>query len=97
MRHFVVTLTFLVPFESFGEAVARHRAFLDEGYSAGMLLMSGPRTPRTGGIVVARAESPEALRAFFARDPYKLEDLATHEFAEFSPVKSQPILAEWIS
>ena len=97
MRHFIVTLTFEVPFESFGDAVARHRAFLDGGYSSGLLLMSGPRAPRTGGIVLARAASMEELRAFFANDPYKLEGLATHDFVEFSPVKSQPFLADWVA
>ena len=59
--------------------------------------MSGPRTPRTGGIVVARAGSEQALRAYFDRDPFKLQNLATYEFAEFAPGQSQPILADWVA
>ena len=48
-------------------------------------------TVRRGG------ESIEDLRAFFANDPYKREGLATHDFVEFSPVKSQPFLADWVA
>jgi uncharacterized protein YciI len=62
-----------------------------------MLLMSGPCAPRTRWDLVARAESTDALCDFFARDPYKLEGLATHDSIEFSPVKSQTLLADWIS
>jgi uncharacterized protein YciI len=97
MRHFVVTITFLSPFESFGEAVGRHGAFLTEGYDAGLLLVSGPRTSKTGGIVVARAESEAALRTYMDRDPFKLEGLADYEIAEFSPTMSVPILASWVA
>jgi uncharacterized protein YciI len=96
MRHFIVTLQFLAPFEAFGEAVPRHRAFLQEGYDQGFLLLSGPQNPKTGGIVVARAESLEALQDFFTGDPYKREGLATHAFTEFAPVKCQDFMKEWI-
>jgi uncharacterized protein YciI len=96
MRHFVVTLHFRVPFETFGETVPRHRAFLQEGYDRGLLLMSGPQSSRTGGIVIARAESLESIQEFFLGDPYLSEGLASHVFTEFTPVKSQELLKEWL-
>lgn len=95
-RHFIVSLGFKIPFEQFGDAVPRHRAFLQEGYDQGLLLMSGPREPRTGGVVLARADSLEALQTFFSHDPYLLEGLAEHVFQEFLPVKHQAFLEEWI-
>ena len=97
MRHFIVTITYLAPIGTFGEAVQRHRAYLDLGYHSGLLLMSGPKTPPIGGIVVARAGSEAEIRRFFDQDPYKLENLATHEFTEFSPVKHQALLADWVA
>lgn len=96
MRHFIVLLNFTTPFEQFGDAVPHHRAFLQEGYDRGLLLLSGPQQPKTGGIVVARAESLEDLQAFFARDPYKARRLAEHAYLEFTPVKWQDSVAEWI-
>ena len=96
MRHFIVTLHFQVPFETFGETIQRHRAFLQEGYDRGQLLMSGPQHPRTGGIVIARAESLEEITSYFEGDPYKQEGLAGHAFTEFTPVKSQELIRKWI-
>lgn len=96
MRHFIVLLNFTAPFEHFGEAVPRHRAFLQDGYDRGLLLMSGPQNPRTGGVVVARAHSLEDLQAFFARDPYQEAGLAEHTYLEFTPVKWQTLIGEWM-
>jgi len=96
MRHFVVSLDFKIPFEQFGDAIQRHRAFLQQGYDQGTLLMSGPREPRTGGIVLARSESMDALQAFFDQDPYRMEGLAEHAFQEFLPVKHQAFLGTWV-
>jgi len=52
---------------------------------------------RTGGIVVARAESQEALQAFFSRDPYGQEGLAEHSFQAFTPAKRQAFLEKWVA
>jgi uncharacterized protein YciI len=64
MKHFVIEITYHVPAEQLGETVGEHRAFLDGGYQSGLLLMSGPQKPKIGGMVIARAESVDDLRAF---------------------------------
>lgn len=97
MKHFLVQIHYTVPVESLGDAIRLHREFLQLGYDRGWLLMSGPRVPANGGIVIARAPSQQELEDFFADDPYKLSGLATHTFVEFNPVKHQPFLAEWIT
>jgi len=97
MKHFLVFIHYKVPVEQLGETVKQHRDFLQGGYERGWLLISGPRNPKTGGIVVARAPSQADLADFFNEDPYKILGLADHEFLEFDPVKYQPWLADWIS
>lgn len=97
MRHFIVELQFQKPFSAFGDAVNRHRAFLQGGYDRGLLLMSGPSLDRTGGMLIAREESPEALEHFFQEDPYRLEGLATYRYVEFTPAKSQAFLQAWLA
>jgi uncharacterized protein YciI len=97
MKHFLVFINYKVPVEQLGETVQRHRDFLQTGYDRGWLLMSGPRNPKTGGIVVARAPSQADLVVFFKYDPYKILNLADHEFLEFDPVKHQHWLADWIT
>jgi uncharacterized protein YciI len=97
MKHFIVEITYTVPFEALTEVVPVHRAFLQEGYDKGWLLMSGPLNPKTGGIVVGRAPSVDDLRDFFRKDPYSIKGLATYKFVEFEPVKRQAFLEEWVS
>jgi len=97
MQTFLVELNFLKPFASFGDVVPQHRAFLQTGYDSGLLLMSGPRDDKTGGIVVARAPDLPTLQSFFELDPYKLNGLAEHRFMGFTAAKRAPLVEDWIS
>lgn len=97
MRHFIVEITYRVPFEQLEPFVPSHRAFLASGYDRGWLLCSGPQAPRRGGIVVARAPSEASLRQYFADDPYARRELADHRIIEFEPVLHQAFLEEWVT
>jgi uncharacterized protein YciI len=96
MKHFIVEITFTLPLEKIDEILPKHREFLQTGYNKGLLLMSGPKTPRVGGIVVARATSLEEIDGFFANDPYRLNNAAEYKFTEFNPVKHQDLIKNWI-
>lgn len=96
MKHFLINITYKVDLTKIDEILPEHRKFLQEGYDKGLLLYSGPRNPRTGGIVLARAESTEQIKALFDKDPYKITNTADYEFVEFNPVKSQTFMDEWI-
>ena len=97
MKHFIIEINYKIPAEEMIEIVAEHRQFLQGGYERRLLLFSGPRLPRTGGIVIARAESLEEIHAFFQNDPYHLHDMAEHRFTEFEPVKLQGFMEDWVS
>jgi uncharacterized protein YciI len=97
MLHFLVEITYTAPLDAIDHALPAHRAFLQRGYDAGLLLMSGPQNPRSGGVIIARAPTREALAAFFADDPYRRAKLADYRIVEFAPVKRQPFLNDWCS
>jgi uncharacterized protein YciI len=97
MKHFVVEITHVASPEAVAAVVGRHREYLQKGYDAGLLLLSGPQVPLTGGLVVARAESLEAIQAYFAQDPYALAGTSKHRFIEFNPVKHVAALADWVA
>ena len=97
MKHFIVEITYLAPEEQIAEIRPLHRAFLKRGYEQGLLLCSGPMNPPTGGMVVARAETPEVLKAFFSQDPYLQQPVASHRFVEFDPVLRQGWLEDWVA
>lgn len=96
MKHFIIEITYLIPAKELGEVVGEHRAFLKTGYERGWLLCSGPRVPKTGGVVIARAPSLDELQQFFRYDPYQMKDLATYRWIEFDPVLRQAFLEEWL-
>ncbi len=96
LKHFLIEVIYTVPFEQLAETVGEHRAFLQGGFDRGLLLLSGPKNPRTGGIVIARAPSQADLELFFTQDPYRLKGLAEYRYTEFTPVKNQPFLKDWL-
>ena len=97
MKHFVVEAIYSAPIEQVREAYPRHRAWLQKGYDLGLFLCSGPKEPPTGGYLVARAESAEALKTMFEEEPFNREALATFTFTEFQPVKRQSFIEHWFS
>ncbi len=97
MKHFVIEITYTVPVEQMAEITPLHRAFLKEGYERGWLLLSGPQVPRVGGMIVARAPSLEALRQFFAGDPYVTRGVAAYRYIEFDPLFRQSFLEDWVT
>lgn len=97
MKHFIIEITYTAPFEQIEPIVPDHRAFLQAGYDQGWLLCSGPSVPRTGGMVVCRAPSLEAIQEFFNKDPYRINGVAGYRFVEFQPVLHQSFLQEWVT
>ena len=97
MKHFLIEIEYTAPIEIINMIVTEQRKFLQTGYDKGWLLMSGPKFPKTGGLVIARAPSMEDIQKFFFDDPYQQHKAATYRFVEFDPVKYQPLIQDWIS
>jgi uncharacterized protein YciI len=97
MKYFILEGEHLVPFEQRSpELIARHRAFLQEGYDQGHFLLSGPYIPPTGGVLIARAESLEHLKALLKEEPFTKEKVMRFKtITEFNPVQHQPFLRSW--
>ena len=91
---FVIMVHYIKPLEEIDKHLEAHRGFLDDGYKAGIFLASGPRIPRTGGVILAQAASLEELMTFMNKDPFNLAGAATYEFVEFTPLKFDPRLKQ---
>ncbi len=96
MKHFIVEVTYKVPFEQVLPTRAEHRAYLQTGYARGWLLCSGAQASKKGGLVIARAPSLEELQVFFQDDPYRVKELASYRFIEFEPAQYQDVLKDWL-
>jgi len=95
MKHFIVDLTYKVPLARIEESSPAHRAYIQTGIDRGLILCAGPRVPRDGGLIIARADRRETLEAFFSFDPYLSEGLADYRYVEFQPLRHSPELAPW--
>lgn len=96
MKHFVIEITNKIPFEEMHDAIIEHRAYLKTCYDKGFLLMSGPQSPRIGGIIIARAESIDDIQDFINHDPYHILNVADHRCTEFVPVLHNAIVEGWL-
>ncbi len=65
-----------------------HVAFLNEQYALGHFLASGPKIPRTGGIILCNLTSKSKLESILHKDPFKKHQLANYECIEFQPRKT---------
>ena len=97
MKHFIVLIKYKVPIDEIIKVQDVHRSILQQGIESGVVLMSGPMEPRTGGLVILKSDSIESANRLFAEDPYYKNDLAEYNFYEFSPGKHQSFLSDWIN
>jgi len=86
---FIVSLTYVVPLDEVDAVNPAHVAFLEKHYATGTFLASGAKVPRTGGIILAKASSEDALQEILAEDPFHQKKLAYYDVQEFVPSRTQ--------
>jgi len=90
---YLVLVNYVKPLAVIDELLPAHREFLEANYRAGLFLVSGPREPRTGGIILARAGNREELARVLDQDPFTLAGAATYEIIEFKATRAGKALA----
>ncbi|HEX9036569.1 MAG TPA: YciI family protein [Ktedonobacterales bacterium] len=94
---YLILLTYTRPKEEIDAALDDHRAYLRRNYDAGRFLVSGPRVPASGGVILARAGSLEEAWGYVRDDPFAQRELASHEVIPFIALWSDPRLAPLLS
>jgi uncharacterized protein YciI len=89
---FIVDLTYIVPLEKLDAHMADHVKFLRKYYQLNKFIVSGRKVPRTGGIIVALADSKEELEKIIQEDPFYIHKLAEFSVIEFMASQSHPDL-----
>ena len=85
---FVVSLTYKAELSEVDKHIDAHISYLEEQYESGNFLVSGRKVPRTGGVILAQAESREELEAIIRVDPFFEAEVADYEITEFVPTKT---------
>ena len=84
---FLIMLQYKKPIEVVDEYLVAHRTFLGECYEKDYFIASGPRSPRTGGVMLSQLKDREQLEALLKQDPFYINGIAEYEVIEFTPVK----------
>ena len=82
---FIAILTYKKSLEEVDRYLQAHRDYLSEHYAAGDFIMSGPQTPRVGGVIMMSAENRSAVDIIIAQDPFKINGIADYHIVEFTP------------
>ena len=90
---FVVLLTYVKPLPEVDRHMRAHMKFLDQQYAARTFIASGRQVPRTGGVILARCPSKEALVELMQRDPFLQNGVATFEVIQFRTSQHDPAFA----
>lgn len=92
---FIISLGYTADLAQIEAHLEAHRQFLDRHYHQGTFLFSGRKEPRSGGIIIARAPSREAIEALIQEDPFHRHGLADYAITEFIPTKTAPDLSAY--
>lgn len=89
---FIINLNYIVPLETLDAHMAAHVAFLRKYYTKNVFLASGRKVPRTGGIILALAESKDEVEKIISEDPFYIHRLAEFSITEFLTSQYHPDL-----
>lgn len=84
---FLILLTYKKPIEFVDQYLVEHRSFLEKGYEQNYFVASGPRNPRTGGVILSQLKDKDQLLKIIQQDPFFIHEIAEFEIIEFNPVK----------
>lgn len=80
---FVIDLTYRVPLSAIDARIEPHIEFLKRHYARGTFIASGPKIPRDGGVILARATSRADIERIITEDPFHADGLAEYRITEF--------------
>ena len=93
---FLIQMTYKKSLEIVDQYLAEHRAFLEQGYKHDHFIVSGPREPRTGGIILSQLKDQAVLEQLLKQDPFFIHDIAEYETIPFNPVKYHKNFASFV-
>lgn len=84
---FLILLQYIRPLSAIDHFMEEHKAFLNKYYREGNFIFSGRRIPRTGGLILCKAENRRQVEEIISEDPLDKNSLAMYEIIEFQPTQ----------
>jgi uncharacterized protein YciI len=86
-RSYVLLVNYTADLAAIDAEMPAHQRFLDQHVASGEFLVSGPRDPRTGGVILAHTISDARVAQIIATDPFLQQGLVTYEVIRFHPTR----------
>ena len=93
---YIIDLTYIVPLEELDIHMADHVKYLRKYYKKNVFVTSGRKVPRTGGIILALADSKDVVEKIIKEDPFYKHELAEFTITEFLNSQYHPDLKEFL-
>ncbi|MBI1768396.1 MAG: GTP cyclohydrolase [Bacteroidetes bacterium] len=87
---FIIDLHYIVPLEKLDAHMTEHVKYLHKYYKQNVFIVSGRKVPRTGGIILAQANSREEIDSIIKEDPFYVHQLAEFTVTEFLSSQAHP-------
>ena len=87
---FIVNLTYIKPLEEVEKHLQQHIIFLEQHYKKGYFIASGRKNPRTGGIILAKANHKKLIQEIITQVPFYQNEIAQYDIIEFEASKYCP-------
>lgn len=84
---FIIILRYVKPIEEIDALRTEHLKYLDKYYASGCFQASGMQNPRTGGVIICKAESREKVLEIIEEDNFNKAGAAEYQVFEFTPNK----------
>ncbi|MFE7773581.1 YciI family protein [Streptomyces sp. NPDC057445] len=92
---FVLELTYTAPVERVDELLDAHVAWLDALYEEGLVIASGRKHPRDGGVLLAVGDDRARIERIAAADPFVAGGVCEYRITEFFATKTAPGLERY--
>jgi len=89
-------LKYIKPIEDVERLMPAHREFLKRYYDTGKFIVSGPREPRTGAVIIANVPSEVEAMKIIVEDPFFAEKVAEYEVIRFNPTSHDPRFSPFV-
>ena len=96
IQMFIIMLNYIKRLDIVEKYLDQHKKFLEFCYKSNFFIASGPKNPRTGGVIISQISDRAQLDNLLKQDPFHINNIADYEIIEFTPSKYHPNFAAFI-
>ena len=93
---FIIDLNYIVPLDELDAHMAGHVKYLRKYYKKNIFVASGRKVPRSGGIILALANTKAEVEKIIKEDPFYKHELAEFTITEFLTSQYHPDIKEFL-